>query len=175
LLLFLILSLLIYLADFFTSVFTIEGDGTMPDIEKVDVPPLETMIIMKEKVKKKLDNLKISKSPGPDGIHTRVLKEVSMSLCTPLARIFETSNKTGLLPEDWKCANITAIYKKGNKKIAGNYRPISLTSIVCKLMETLVREEIIEHMKRNKLFSKKQFGFISGRSTVLQLLQVLDK
>ena len=79
----------------------------MPDIEKVDVPPLETMIIMKEK---------ISKSPGPDGIHTRVLKEVSMSLCTPLARIFETSNKTGLLPEDWKCANITAIYKKGIRK-----------------------------------------------------------
>ena len=82
----------------------------MPDIEKVDVPPWETMIIMKEKVQKKLDNLKISKSPGPDGIHTRVLKEVSMSLCIPLARIFETSNKTGLLPEDWKCANITAIY-----------------------------------------------------------------
>ena len=98
-----------------------------------------------------------------------------MSLCTPLARILETSNKTGLLPEDWKCANITTIFKKGNKKVAGNYRPISLTSIVCKLMESLVREEIIEHMKRNKLFSKKQFGFISGRSTVLQLLHVLDK
>jgi hypothetical protein len=127
----------------------------MPDIEKVYVPPLETMIIIKEKVKKKLDKLNISKSPGPDGIHHRVLKEVNMLLCTPLARIFETSNETGLLPEDWKCANITAIYKKGNKKVAGNYRPISLTSIVGKLMETLVREEIIEHMKRNKLFSKK--------------------
>jgi hypothetical protein len=131
------------------------------------------MIIIKDKVKKKLDKLNISKSPGPDGIHPRVLTEVSMSLCTPLARIFETSIKTGLLPEDWKCANITAIFKKGNKKVAGNYKPVSLTSIVCKLMETLVREEIIEHMKRNKLFSKKQFGFISGRSTVLQ--QVLDK
>jgi hypothetical protein len=113
------------------------------------------MVIIKEKVKKKLDKLKISKLPAPDGIHPRVLKEVSMSLCTPLARIFETSNKTGLLPEDWKCANITALYKKGNKKVPGNYRPISQTSIVCKLMETLVREETIEHMKRNKLFGKK--------------------
>ena len=113
------------------------------------------MIIIKEKIKNKLDKLKISKSPGPDGIHPRVLKEVSISLCTPLARFFETSNKTGLLPEDWKCANITVIYKKGNKNVAGNYRPVSLTSIVCKLMETLVREEIIEHMKRSKLFSKK--------------------
>ena len=73
------------------------------------------------------------------------------------------------------CANITAIFKKGNKKVARNYRPVSLTSIVCKLMETLVRGEKIEHMNRNKLFSKKQFGFTSGRSTVLQLLQVLDK
>ena len=54
------------------------------------------MIIIKDKVKKKLDKLNISKSPGPDGIHSRVLKEVSMSLCTPLARIFETSIKTGL-------------------------------------------------------------------------------
>jgi hypothetical protein len=70
----------------------------MPDIEKVYVPPLETMIIIKEKVKKKLDKLKISKSPGPDGIHPRVLKEVNMLLCTSLARIFETSNETGLLP-----------------------------------------------------------------------------
>jgi hypothetical protein len=70
-----------------------------------------------------------------------------MSLCTPLAKIFETSIKTGLLPEDWKCANITAIFKKGNKKVAGNYRPVSLTSIVGKLMETLVQEEIREYMK----------------------------
>ena len=85
------------LAGFFTSVFTIEGDGEMPDIEKVDVPLLETMIIIKDKVKKKLDKLNISKSPDPDGIHPGVLKEVSMSLCTSLAKIFETSNKTGLL------------------------------------------------------------------------------
>ena len=58
------------------------------------------MIIIKDKVKKKLDKLNISKSPDPDGIHPGVLKEVSRSLCTPLAIIFETSIKTGLLPED---------------------------------------------------------------------------
>ena len=163
------------LADFFTSVFTVEGDGEMPHLDKIDVPPLETMTIYTDKVKKKLDKLNISKSPGPDGVHPRVLKEVSKSLCIPLAKIFDTSIRTGQIPEDWKCAYITAIFKKGNRKVAGNYRPVSLTSIICKLMESIVREEIIEHMKRNKLFSKKQFGFISGRSTVLQLLQVLDK
>ena len=66
-----------YQLIFFTSVFTIEGDGEMPDIEKVDIPPLETMIMIKDKVKKKLDKLNISKSPDRDGIHPGVLQEVS--------------------------------------------------------------------------------------------------
>jgi hypothetical protein len=61
-----------------------------------------------------------------------------------------------------------ALLKKGDK-------PVSLTSIACKMMEKLVKNQIVEHMKRNKLFSKKQFGFISGRSTTLQLLLVLDQ
>ena len=68
-----------------------------------------------------------------------------------------------------------ALFKKGDKSDPGNYRPVSLTSIACKMMEKLVRNQIVEHMKRNKLFSKKQFGFISGRSTTLQLLLVLDQ
>ena len=60
-------------------------------------------------------------------------------------------------------------------KYAGNYRPISLTCIVCKVLETIVRESIVKHMQVHKLYSNKQFGFISGRSTVLQLLKVLDR
>ena len=65
--------------------------------------------------------------------------------------------------------------KKGNKSQAKNYRPVSLTSVVCKIMEKIIREHIIKHMKVNGLFSKKQYGFISGRSTTLQLLEVIDK
>ena len=65
--------------------------------------------------------------------------------------------------------------KKGDKKSANNYRPVSLTSIPCKSIEKIIRDEIVTHMKTNNLFSDKQFGFISGRSTVLQLLHVLDK
>ena len=109
------------LADFFTSVFTVEGDGEMPHLDKIDVPPLETMTIYTDKVKKKLDKLNISKSPGPDRVHPRVLKEVSKSLCIPLAKIFDTSIRTGQIPEDWKCAYITAIFKKGNRKVASQH------------------------------------------------------
>ena len=88
--------------------------------------------------------------------------------------MYKNSLLTGSIPEVWKTANITAIYKKGDKKFAGNYRPVSLTCILCKILEKIVRENMVDHMKKNNLFSDRQFGFISGRSTVLQLLAVLE-
>ena len=66
------------------------------------------------------------------------------------------------------------LFKKGNRKNAGNYRPVSLTSIICNCMEQCVKDHIVNHMIRNKLFSTQQFGFIKGRSAVLQLLNVID-
>jgi hypothetical protein len=81
----------------------------------------------------------------------------------------------GELPKEWCTSNITALFKKGAKTKLGNYRPVSLTCIVCKLLESLIRDEIMEHFIKNKLFSAKQFGFIRGRSTVLQLLKMLDQ
>ena len=67
-------------------------------------------------------------------------------------------------------ATITAIYKKGSWKMANNYRPVSLTCIACKVLESLIRDQIMDHMKRNALFSDKQYRFIGGRSTALQLI-----
>ena len=121
-----------------------------------------------------LKELNISKSPGPDEISTRLLMELSDVICHPLCKIFETSIKTSCIHDDWKDAKISAIYKNGNKKLASNYRPISLTSIVCKCLEKIVRNHITSYMKENDLFSPKQYGFISGRSTVLQLITILD-
>ena len=81
----------------------------------------------------------------------------------------------GQLPDDWKQAKVSAIFKrKGNRKKAGNYRPVSLTCIICKILEGCIRDHIVEHMMVNNIFSKQQFGFIKGRSTVLQLLNVMD-
>ena len=113
------------------------------------------------------------KSVGPDGVHPRLLKELSNHLCKPLARLFSNSLAVGELPKEWKQGRISAIFK-GNRKNAGNYRPISLTSIIYKCMEQCVKDHIVNHMNRNKLFSTQQFGFIKGRSTVLQLLNVID-
>ena len=81
----------------------------------------------------------------------------------------------GLLPDDWKWARVPPIYKKGSKSHAVNYRPISLTSILCKLMESFVRDKVMMHIQELKLLTCKQFRFISGRLTVPQLLTYLDK
>ena len=78
------------------------------------------------------------------------------------------------MPTEWKYAKICAIHKKGKKTLPANYRPVSLTSTVCKVLEFIFRDAIVKHMKKNNLLSQKQFGFIDGRSTSLQLLHVLN-
>ena len=162
------------LADYFSSVFsqeslTSEDSPTYCTQQILDVPITEVA------VSKRLEALKISKSPGPDQIHPRILKEAKCSIVKPLTLIFRKSLDSGQLPAGWKTAHISAIFKKGQKNRAENYRPVSLTSIVVKLLEGIIREHITAHMKQHHLFSTAQFGFLSGRSTVLQLLTVLDK
>ena len=127
-----------------------------------------------DKVLKKLKALKVNKSAGPDNIHPRVLHEIADAIAEPIAIIFTTSLNTMTVPTDWKHANVAAIFKKGKKCLASNYRPVSLTSVLCKLMESFVRDAINLHMRENNLYSPKQFGFISGRSTTTQMLRVLN-
>jgi len=96
----------------------------------------------------------------------------------PLKIIFDLSIKTRRLPHDCMAIScgIPAPYtKKGVKSDPdANYRPISLTSIVCKIIERFIRDHIMDHFVKNNLFTKQQYGFIKDRSTVLQLLSVLD-
>ncbi len=163
------------LSEFYSSVFTKEPQGQLPTIptKKIDTA-FAFKSISRTEVIKKLKKLKPSKSPGPDCIHPRVLQETAAELSLPLSIIFNNSLSKGAVPSKWKEALITAIFKKGNKSLPGNYRPVSLTAVACKVMESILRDRIVEHMMTNNLFSPKQFGFISGRSTVLQLLHVLD-
>ena len=163
------------LAKHFCEVFTDEPIGDIPHISPKNVQTMPAVEFSITKIKKVIRKLKVNKSPGPDKIHPRFLKEGAEQLAEPLKIIFEFSFNSGQIPEDWSLANITAIFKKGNKNEPGNYRPVSLTSVVCKLMETIVREDIMKHMKTKKLFSRKQFGFLPGRSTVLQLIKVIDQ
>ena len=82
-------------------------------------------------------NVNPNKSPGPDGIHPKALKELAEILAKPLTIIFSTSIQTGIVPDLWKIGNIIALFKKRGKSNPGNYRPVGLTSVVGKLMERL--------------------------------------
>jgi len=164
------------LNSFFTSVFTREADGTLPLFEdRVDPENYVTNVTLTpEIVLKHLNALNPSKSCGPDDCHPMLLKQCASVLCTPLHTIYCKSLEHGILPMDWKVANVSCIFKKGKRSDPGNYRPVSLTSIVCKVLEKCVRQTLLEHMKQHNLFTDDQFGFRNHRSTTLQLLTVLD-
>ena len=127
-----------------------------------------------EAVKKKLKNLDINKAQGPDKVPAKVLKELSEELALPLTILYNKSLETGSLPSEWKTAEVTAIFKKGTKTDPSNYRPVSLTCIVCKILEQFIRDAIVNHMTDFKLYSDCQHGFRSGRSCMTQLVEVMD-
>ena len=164
------------LSDFFVSVFTKEPDTDLPTVELPGhFPQMPEINVTPDMVYQKLKNLDPAKSVGPDQLHPRVLKEAAQELRTPLSYFYQATLQTGRIPKIWKTATISAIFKKGDKSLPSNYRPISLTCILCKVLESIIRDHIIDHMNTHNLFSSKQFGFISGRSTTLQLLHVVEK
>ena len=98
------------------------------------------------------------------------------AIAEPLTFIYNLSLKLGKIPLEWKNAIVTPIFKnKGSKHDPSNYRPISLTCIACRIMESIIRDSMMKYLRTNVLLSDMQYGFIGGRSTVLQLLHVLDK
>ena len=103
-----------------------------------------------------------------------IIKECKNALLLPLKLIFQKSAEEGKIPEIWKTANVSAIFKSGSKSKPENCRPISLTSVPGKLLELLIRDEIVEHMTANNLFAKSQHGFRAGKSCITQLLECLE-
>ena len=162
------------LNTFFTSVFTNEDSETIPVFPIRTNKKLEEINIDDIEVQKLLERVKETKSPGPDELHPKFVKETAKVLTTPISILFRKSLAEGKLPDTWKVANITPIHKKGPKHQVNNYRPISLTSILCKILERLIRKELMDHMESNNLFTKHQHGFRKGHSCVTQLIEVID-
>ena len=162
------------LNDFFVSVFTNE-DTNPPTYEmhRVDTP-WPDLKLTHEQVHDELRSLNESKSPGPDRLHPKVLRETADTITAPLLTIHQHSLDIGEVPEAWKRARVTAIYK-GSRNDPGNYRPVSITSICCKVLEKLIRQAFVKHMSQNNLFTKEQHGFLGGRSCITQLLSALEE
>ena len=108
----------------------------------------------------------MSKAAGPDGFHAKIIEECYI--------IFTKSLQEGKLPDQWKQANVKALYKKGKRTQCQNYRPVSLTSIVCKLLEGIVRDNIMSFLESNKLIINNQHGFRVGHSCATQLLELIE-
>ena len=159
----------------FSSVFTKEQSDNLPTLEMRTDKKIEHLHITEEMVRKEILTLNINKSSGPDEICPIMLINLVDFVANPLALLMNATINNGTLPKDWKKAFVSPIYKKGARNHAENYRPISLTSVVCKLMEKFIKDAVLTYLIKNNLLSKKQFGFFTGRSTVTQLLNYIDK
>ncbi|XP_078585907.1 uncharacterized protein LOC144867713 [Branchiostoma floridae x Branchiostoma japonicum] len=117
------------LGDQFSSVFTKEDLDTRPTLGNPVTPPNSQLHISVAGVAKQLSDLNPNKATGPDGLHPRLLKTVSTQIAPVLQSIFTQSLATGDVPEDWRSSNISPIFRKGDKSLPSNYRPVSLTSV----------------------------------------------
>jgi len=163
------------LNDFFSSVYTREDTTNIPQVAPTRYNRrLRRTWITTEKVKKKISGLRNNSAPGPDGISPKILKNTKDQIAPVLAMIYRKSLARSEVPEEWRQANICPIYKKGSKAKAGYYRPVSLTSVCCKMMESLLRDDIMENLHKNNLISDSQHGFVNRRSCTTNLLEFLE-
>ena len=95
-------------------------------------------------------------------------------ICKPFTTLYQKSLNEAKIPYVWKCANVTAIFKNGDRSKPTNCRPMSLTSVPGKIMERIIKDELVDHMNKNNLFCIEQHGFIKGKSCVTQLLELIE-
>ena len=157
----------------FQSVFTRESDFN-PTSPQQRAPPMPDIAITREGVEKLLLKLKPNKAAGPDNISPRILRELADVLADPLCIIFRKSLAEGCVPSDWRHANVAPIYKKGEKYDPANYRPVSLTCIISKVMEHIICSSIMHHAKNFDLLYKLQHGFRDQRSCETQLIEFIQ-
>jgi ribonucleases P/MRP protein subunit RPP40 len=167
------------LNGYFSSVFTLEDtSAVLPEVKQMykgdQTNMLLDIVITPQVVEKFLRKLKPNKAPGVDGFSSQLFKELALNISVPLSLIFNESLVSGLIPADWKKANVAVIHKAGSKKDPCNYRPISLTAQACKVMESILRDAITEYLHRLKLIQDSQHGFVKNRSCLTNLLTFLD-
>ena len=161
---------------YFSEVFTTEDTSHLPNLHiEVGNNKIEDIEISQNLLEKHLNKIDISKAAGPDQIHSRVLYELRESISYPLYNIFHKSIEEGNLPKIWKTAHVKPIHKKGKKTMFSNYRPVSLTSVCGKILERVIRDQVVKYLEDNKLLKDVQHGFRSGRSCTTQLLEIMEE
>ena len=126
----------------------------------------------RNRVHKHLSNINTNTASGPNGIHGKILKNCSESLAYPLSLVLKLSYNTGNLPKEWRLANVVPIHKKGGKDDIKNYRPISLTCLVMKLFERILKEELL--LRTSHLLDCRHHGFLNLESCSTNMISFSD-
>ena len=162
--------------DYFCGQSNLDDSNThLPDIPDTRTDGLGDMIISENEVVDILKILDVSKASGPDRISPRLLKEAYGIMKYPLCRLFNLSLSVGKFPSDWKCANVTPVFKKDSPSDYRNYRPISLISVIGKVMERCVFKHIHNYLIANQIITPNQSGFTQGDSAINQLLNITNE
>ena len=166
------------------SVFSISENISGEEFSKSDpmpttedqFPVIQNIDITLNGVVKLPRDLNPTKSPGPDNLGPRVLTELAHEVGPLLLLIYRKSLQTSEVPEDWRKANATPVYKKGQRYQAESYRPIhaSFTSACCKVMEHIVTSTIMDHDEDNNILYPLQHGFRRSRSCETKLIEFID-
>ena len=133
------------LNKYFASVFTVDNK-ILPEFEARRAGNLNDVQFSEDNVRNALKKMKSSFSSDPDGLNSYFLKKLSFSICYPLSKIFGKSFTQGEIPDSWKIANVIPLFKKGDSSLVANYRPVSLCSVVCKLMESVINTKILDFL-----------------------------
>ena len=156
--------------------FTFDNGRTPPP---VFVPKTEEKIedvyISTEQVEEVLQGPNPNKAAGPDGVESRVLKECAKELAPNLQQIYRKSLDEASVPMQWKEANIVPIHKSGSKAVMGNFRPVALTLIICKVFERILCSAIMSFLMTNELITEQQHGFVRGRSCQTNVLLCMER
>ena len=161
------------LNKYFASVFTSASmPGTPePGIKFEGNEFLDKIIFSEEDIRMKIRKLNKFKAPGPDEFYPRVIKELEKEIAPHFYKIMRISAEQRIAASGWKSGNIAPIFKKGAKDSPSNYRPISLTSVVCKIFESIIADQIVIHLEKHSLMVNSQHGFRHNRSCLSNLLE----
>ena len=157
----------------FTDVFTKSEYSQVPLLNR-SAPFMEDIVVTKEGVTKLLKGLNPSKVLRPDELQPRVLKELATELGPVFTHLFQQSIDSGDIPKEWTLANFSPLFKKGDRSLACNYRPVSLTCVPSKLLEHIVCSNIMAHLDEHKLLSDKQHAFRKWHSGETRLATVIN-
>ena len=128
-----------YLNDYFVSISTVNDENTvLPPLKKLTNNSLSTVNCTENEIENLTNVLNINKASGDEGISHKMLKGVSKSISKPFSILMNRSFNEGIFPEAWKVANVLPIFKKGDKSLPSNFRPVALLSCLGKLQERIV-------------------------------------